>query len=511
MEIFKRFGSVFLLSILCMSATSVWPEPAARTCYVAVDGDDANPGTEARPWRTFKKAVSAVEPGMTVVVKRGTYAERLILRRSGTPSARITFMARPGETAIIEGKNIAFPHPLWNGLIDVDGQKNITISGLTVANSASTGIFVVNCENVTLEKNRTVNTVMPGMLVWYCRNVVIDGNEVEAASTVGSDSPYGNECLSVASTDTFRISNNLVHGGGTEGIDAKMGSTNGTISGNKVYDQGQTGIYVDAWEQHQHDIEVFNNVSYRNKHGFAVASESGGLNEGIRVHHNTAYDNQGGGFWVSGWNRPTIHLVKDIQLYANVSYRNRWGFNVFAIADTTIEGVKIFNNLAYGNTDSGITISGTEDPKADFLITDVLVMNNTVYGNGGGRQWDSGGIHLFNVNAKGIVIRNNIVGGNFSFSIAVEPVAAPRVIEVVIDHNLIDGYRGYWKEIRGTQAVTGNPRFAAPDGADFHLQKGSAAIDKGSSEGAPETDFDGLSRPQGKGVDIGALEFDFRP
>jgi hypothetical protein len=445
---------------------------------------------------------------MTVVVRQGVYAERLVLRRSGTSSARIIIMAQPGETVTIEGKGITFANPLWNGLIDIDRQSNITISGFTVANSASCGIFVVYSEDVIIEMNRTVDTVMPGILAWNCRNLVIDRNEVERACTAGPKLD-SQECLSVAATETFRISNNTVHGGGTEGIDAKMGCSHGVIQGNTVYDQkARVGIYVDAWEQHQHDIEVFENISHGNDSGFAVASESGGLIERIRLHHNVAYDNSSAGFWVVGWNRPTAHPLKDIELSANISYRNRWGFQVFATADTSIEGVKLYNNVAYENTDSGITIAGTENPSAQFLIRDVLVINNTIHGNGGGRQWDSGGIHLYNLNAQGIVIRNNIVCDNVSFSIAVEPAKASRVVEVTIDHNLIDGFRGYRTENRGIQTISGNPRFSDPDNGGFRLRKGSPAIDRGSLEGAPEVDLAKRPRPQGGGIDIGAYEFE---
>jgi len=42
---------------------------------------------------------------------------------------------------------------------------------------------------------------------------------------------------------------------------------------------------------------------------------------------------------------------------------------------------------------------------------------------------------------------------------------------------------------------------------DYHLRPDSPAIDAGTSEGAPTTDFEGHGRPCGLGVDIGAYEF----
>ena len=44
---------------------------------------------------------------------------------------------------------------------------------------------------------------------------------------------------------------------------------------------------------------------------------------------------------------------------------------------------------------------------------------------------------------------------------------------------------------------------------DFHLQSGSPAIDAGICLSEVLEDFDGVSRPQAIGCDIGAYEFDF--
>ena len=38
------------------------------------------------------------------------------------------------------------------------------------------------------------------------------------------------------------------------------------------------------------------------------------------------------------------------------------------------------------------------------------------------------------------------------------------------------------------------------------MREGSIAMDKGTADNAPSDDYDGVSRPQGAGVDIGAYE-----
>ena len=43
------------------------------TYYVAVDGDDNNPGTLSQPWATWNKAFLTAQPGDTVYFRGGVY------------------------------------------------------------------------------------------------------------------------------------------------------------------------------------------------------------------------------------------------------------------------------------------------------------------------------------------------------------------------------------------------------------------------------------------------------
>lgn len=77
--------------------------------YVSVDGDDANPGTEALPLKTPHKAVEIVEPGQTIWIKGGRYviSERIkIPVKQTTADKRIRMWAMPGEEVIIDGSGM---------------------------------------------------------------------------------------------------------------------------------------------------------------------------------------------------------------------------------------------------------------------------------------------------------------------------------------------------------------------------------------------------------------------
>ncbi len=76
--------------------------------YVAPWGDDDNPGTIDKPWRTIGKAADTLEAGDTVYIREGVYYERVIPRYSGTQGSYITYAAFPGENATISGKELVY-------------------------------------------------------------------------------------------------------------------------------------------------------------------------------------------------------------------------------------------------------------------------------------------------------------------------------------------------------------------------------------------------------------------
>lgn len=96
--------------------TATVPGPVEATFVVAPDGDDANPGSAAAPFRTVARARDAVRGlkqtgplgrSVTVSLRGGRYElpEPLVFdaRDSGTPQAPVTYAAAPGETPVLSG------------------------------------------------------------------------------------------------------------------------------------------------------------------------------------------------------------------------------------------------------------------------------------------------------------------------------------------------------------------------------------------------------------------------
>lgn len=82
------------------------PSAGAATYYVDQNhplASDINTGEKSLPWQTVQHAADTAAAGDTVIVKPGTYDERVVFgsRRDGTAENRITFRAEPRREAMI--------------------------------------------------------------------------------------------------------------------------------------------------------------------------------------------------------------------------------------------------------------------------------------------------------------------------------------------------------------------------------------------------------------------------
>ncbi|MBD3362889.1 hypothetical protein GF362_04175 [Candidatus Dojkabacteria bacterium] len=446
---------LFIALLLCMSVGKV--KAAGKVYYVAKNGNDSNSGSESEPWLSIQHAVDHLEAGDTVFIKEGTYNERVTVSKTGSTNQYITVSVNPGDEGkvVVDGAGIDIGW--WGGLLEVKDAAYVKVKGFKVVNSDFTGIFVNRGNNIIVQDNETVHTASSGIYVFDSSYVWVDSNNVRFSN----ESKY-QECISVVNTNNFEVKNNEVHDGvglaqGGEGIDVKTSgdggiSYSGKVYGNYVHDlPDDVGIYVGAYEDGEevYDMEVYNNIVTTDV-GIAVASEQGGLSRDI----------------------------------------------------------KIFNNITYNNEARGIKISsccGTDQgPKQNIKI-----FNNTVYNTGNYNQgYASGGGILIegeHPQDSNFVVANNIVSQGANYQILIYPGAEDNTI---ITNNLIDGFRDIdTRETYGDNHQEGDPLFKNPSNAEFSILAGSPAIDNASASYTTTLDFEGNTRPQGTGYDIGAYEY----
>lgn len=407
--------------------------------YVAPNGDDSDPGTEAEPWATVDHAASTVVAGDTVYVKNGIYNEMVTVDNSGRAGNWITFQNYPGHSPVIDGTGVS---PPWQGLIHIEDKNYIKISGFTIQDSSSMGISARgNSDHITIENCHVINCVNVGIYAGndvasadVATNFIIDSNELESCNTGLSE-----EVISLHDVDGFVVSNNYVHNNSKEGICPKVGCSNGEIYGN-ISTGNTVGIYIGGRMKggdYDQDIDIHNNLCYSNtKSDIEIGTELGGR-------------------------------LKNINIYNNIFNSSPRGIHSHGLAEgpggNEKENITIINNTFYNHSTQGLRFGSEAE---DYI-------NN--------------------------VVRNNIFDCNVGIA-AYEDISGA---DITIDHNLFSGTSDYY----GTDYVQGDPEFVNP-GSDFHLQSTSPAIDSGSAIEAPDDDFDGLSRPQGTGYDIGSDEYE---
>ena len=146
--------------------------------YVSTTGSDSNTGTLSSPFRTIEKAVSVVKTGETIYVRGGTYnlTATITLGKSGAENSRISLLAYPGETPVLDftaqalsgsNRGIVLTGNWWhikglgitgagdNGMLISGGSNNLIEqcsfwrnrdSGLQIDNGASDN-FIRNCDS----------------------------------------------------------------------------------------------------------------------------------------------------------------------------------------------------------------------------------------------------------------------------------------------------------------------------------------------------------------------------
>jgi hypothetical protein len=298
-------GSTRLLAQTTVAAAAV-----TGNLYVAPNGSDANPGTQAAPLKTIARADALARAGYVIHVAPGTYkvaapssgsaAIRTI--KSGTATARIKFVSdvKWGAKIVFSGTGLA-----WNSK-----GNYVDIQGFDITGTGRIGILAEGGQT-TITKNYIHDLTVSGgcngsggagIDAWgTLGGALIDSNIVK---NIGYQWVAARTCNTVqgiyATNQKNRISNNIISGVASVGINNWHGATDSTIVNNTIFNS-KMGIVIGQGDAGMTSVGsqnnfVANNIVYRNGYGITEMGKVGGNNRYI---NNLVY-NTGRSWLVKG-------------------------------------------------------------------------------------------------------------------------------------------------------------------------------------------------------------------
>lgn len=407
----------FFLAIFGMSSAG-W----AATFYVDNNnGNDGDPGTFSRPWRTIDKANRSLYPGDIVYLRQGTYRETIKPQRSGTAGNYITYTSYPNEEATIDGA--------YDGA-DLRNKSYIILDGLNITNA---GHYWVN-----MEGNSTYNIIRNsymsradgwgGILLRDGANYnKIQNNTLVAVCSGGAGGPH--DTIMVWNSHHNLIEDNNVDKGTHVAINIEGRGTSPS------YNIVRNNILSNPWHS---------NLSFYGDSGLSLAEGNIILDAGENYTENMCGSDRDRGMARNnhkGLQTGTTNLI----VRNNVMINN--GVNVFPdysydAPDKVTDNLRMYNNTLYLQYTAVYDFS-------DGGIYGNIWKNNIIYGR-------NKAVDHYDSYAKVYFINNNIMNGSIRFNGQNDPA--------------------HWS---GNLSIA-DPKFVDAANRDLNLQSNSPMINAGA-------------------------------
>lgn len=161
---------------------------------------------------------------------------------------------------------------------------------------------------------------------------------------------------------------------------------------------------------------------------------------------------------------------------------------------------KVKNNLVYSIGNWGIHL--WHDAR------NLDIANNTIVKSGGGITVGGGGYYHLAAPADYVNVSNNIVYGNDK---GIWQQGDNGTHNTYTNNLSYNNARANFSV--GSSAISGsisaNPQFVDYTAGNYQLKSTSPAVNRGSAKYAPVADLNGVARPQGSAVDVGAYEYKY--
>lgn len=413
----------------------------AATWYVAPGGSGS--GSSGSPMGRIQDALSAAQPGDTVMVRAGTYtgavktvrhgrADAPILVRADSPGSAI--LTAVGEVLQVDHASIVFEGLVFDGqygaadTLDINGGANaLVLRGVEVRQSGRDCIDMTSPSNVLIEDS----------LIHHCLNTNGPGNDSHG--------------VTAGAIHDLTIRRTEIH----------------TFSGDAV--QVDPGRTAPGWDrvtiEHCRFWLAPLDVSVN---GFPVGKSPGENAIDTKTYAGASRARitfRGGEFWG----------------FRNGLITNQAAFNLKEFIDATVDGVLV--------KDSDIAF------RLRFPAV-VRVQNSVVHDVGHGVRYEDNieSARLYNMTFGRGVTRMFTAASSGSAGLDVR------------NSIFLSANRPSEASAASNRAV-GAAEFMDAAGHDYHLSATAGSIDAGEALAGVHADRDGVGRPQGPALDAGAYEF----
>jgi len=320
---FFKYFLVFSLVLIGLLCISTWASGAIY--YVATNGDDDNPGTEAAPWESVDKAADTMEAGDTVYVKEGNYSG-FDVSRSGTADNYISYLAYPGDKPVIG--QIYFQYgasynkfvgleitPASGGgvIMDHNNDHNI-ISNCHIHHSGSVGVDLSGGSDYNIVEDSTIHDVLYAFHTSgttnrgnifrrnICYNIFDDGFNFSPSTkdtqlisniiyNVDWDGSGAADGIHLYDDGTAIVRGNLVYhdGASTGGVFWIHGGSNHIIENNTFVGLSNFSVSDGAiiWLEFTSNVTLKNNIGYSSDGSIGVVM---GINSSTNDDYNDWYN-----------------------------------------------------------------------------------------------------------------------------------------------------------------------------------------------------------------------------
>lgn len=436
-----RKAALVAISALTLAAFVV---PAMGADYfVSPQGNDGNPGSREKPFKTITKPAGLAQAGDTIRIAPGAYDERVALKNSGEEKSPIT-LCRDGEGEVVWTTPLPDPEAwLQEYALNLSDTKHIVVDGITFRNCAA-WIMIGHSHFVTI------------------RNCVFDGGRIYNLLRINSGS-Y-NRILNCRFLFACKQTGTLEDAGwipkpGADYIEIFRNSHHNLVEGCEFGPITHLAVDVEPFEKNTAPaFNIVRNCVFRNPEWKCISALQGAK---YTLVENNLCEGNGALF---------IHVESDRMIMRRnllLRYHDVTGGKpeisqrgTLRVGGGTID-CRIYNNLFYGNER---TITSFNESKT---ATGNIWKNNIFFDNA---QTIFLGFKEYQTRNRNLFLHNLLLG----------KAAGERLIQLGGDRLTLAEAQAKLGEIcQGN--IEADPMLLDPAKEDFHLKAGSPCIDAGAN------------------------------